>query len=212
MKCLFLSILLFTFFCRQVCIGQTAAEWFNQKKTQKKYLIAQIAALQTYIAWLKDGYKIANGGLTTISKIKDGDISVHTLFFNDLKRLNPSLQKNRKLLDLALAQLSLYQYCKDIRWQLRVINALPANQLTTVDRLYGQFIAQIGEDVFSFIDIISNTAVNMNDFYRLKMIDQLYNDFQTRKVFIQHVSDQLLSYASANQRDETEISNFRKLY
>jgi len=29
--------------------AQTFAEWFQQKKTQKKYLLQQIAALQVYI-------------------------------------------------------------------------------------------------------------------------------------------------------------------
>ena len=32
--------------------AQTFAEWFKQKKTQKKYLVQQIAALQVYIGCL----------------------------------------------------------------------------------------------------------------------------------------------------------------
>ncbi|MBK8310917.1 MAG: hypothetical protein IPL04_08535 [Chitinophagaceae bacterium] len=33
--------------------GQTLAEWTQQKKTQKKYLLQQIVALQVYIGYAK---------------------------------------------------------------------------------------------------------------------------------------------------------------
>ena len=39
--------------------AQTFAEWFRQKKTQKQYLIQQIAALQVYIGYAQKGYSIA---------------------------------------------------------------------------------------------------------------------------------------------------------
>ena len=41
-------------------------EWFKQKKTQKKYLIQQIAALKVYLGYLKEGYDIAIS-ISTIS-------------------------------------------------------------------------------------------------------------------------------------------------
>src|SRR3546814_4811730 len=52
-------------------------EWFRQKKTQKEYLVMQIAALQAYIQVAKRGYEIAKTGLTTIGNIKDGDFNLH---------------------------------------------------------------------------------------------------------------------------------------
>ena len=35
--------------------AQTFAEWFQQKKTQKIYLLEQIAALQIYTGYLQKG-------------------------------------------------------------------------------------------------------------------------------------------------------------
>ncbi|ULT42931.1 conjugal transfer protein TraI [Niabella defluvii] len=55
--------------------AQTFAEWFQQKKTQKKYLLQQIAALQVYIGYAKKGYNIAKDGLNTIGGFTRGELT-----------------------------------------------------------------------------------------------------------------------------------------
>ena len=63
------------------CHAQTYDEWFRQKKTAKKYLLDQIAALQTYIGYAEKGYSIVTGGLNTIKDIKHGDFNLHNNYF-----------------------------------------------------------------------------------------------------------------------------------
>ena len=65
--------------------AQTVNEWVNQKSTQKKYLLQQIAALQVYINYAKKGYNIVSGGINTIRDIKKGDLNLHNTFFSSLK-------------------------------------------------------------------------------------------------------------------------------
>ena len=57
--------------------AQTFDEWFNQKATQRKYLIQQIAALEVYTGYVSDGYSIAKKGLNIIHDIKNGDFNLH---------------------------------------------------------------------------------------------------------------------------------------
>lgn len=47
--------------------GQTWGEFFQQKKTQKRYLLQQIAALQVFIGQAKKGYDLVGSGLRTIT-------------------------------------------------------------------------------------------------------------------------------------------------
>jgi hypothetical protein len=42
--------------------AQTWREWTKQKETQIKYLVEQIAAFQTYLGYVKQGYDIAHKG------------------------------------------------------------------------------------------------------------------------------------------------------
>jgi len=64
--------------------AQTFSEWFRQKKTQKKYLLQQIAALQVYIGYAQKGYRIAKEGLTTIGGFTKGEFDLHSDFINSL--------------------------------------------------------------------------------------------------------------------------------
>jgi len=58
--------------------AQTWNEWFRQKKTQKKYLVQQIAALKVYLKYLKQGYRIVDKGLSLVGDIKDGNLVIAT--------------------------------------------------------------------------------------------------------------------------------------
>ena len=71
--------------------AQTFAEWFNQKATQRKYLIQQIAALQVYIGYVSKGYSIAKNGLNTIRDIKRGDFNLHNSYLTSLVTVNPKI-------------------------------------------------------------------------------------------------------------------------
>src|SRR3954466_3372099 len=76
--------------------GQTFSEWFRQKKTQKKYLIEQIAALQVYEDYLEKGYSIVNEGLSQIKDIKHGDYDLHSGYFSSIKNINPTIRNYEK--------------------------------------------------------------------------------------------------------------------
>src|SRR4051812_7118892 len=80
--------------------AQTFDEWFKQKKTQKKYLLQQIAALQVYSGYLQKGYEIAEQGLTVIGNIKKGDFNLHSSFIGSLKSINQRISKYTKVTDM----------------------------------------------------------------------------------------------------------------
>src|SRR5258706_12690912 len=97
MKALFIILLSAkTFFS----FGQTTEEWTEQKKTQIKYLLQQIAANKIYIDYLEKGYQIAHGGLQTIQNIKKGDFNLHIGFLDSLKKINPAIKNWAKIADI----------------------------------------------------------------------------------------------------------------
>jgi hypothetical protein len=92
--------------------AQTADEWFNQKSTQKKYLLQQIAALKVYLGYAKKGYTIVTSGVNTIRNIKNGDLNLHRDFFNRLKNVNPSIRKYAKVADIIAYQVKIIKQTK----------------------------------------------------------------------------------------------------
>src|SRR5882672_6465398 len=109
MKTLFMILLIGKSF---FSFGQTFEEWAQQKKTQKKYLLQQIAALQVYIGYAKKGYNVVNNGLTTIRNIKNGDFNLHQNFFESLKQVNPKIRKYGKVADIIAYQVRIIKETK----------------------------------------------------------------------------------------------------
>ncbi|MCA6438992.1 MAG: hypothetical protein IM581_03630, partial [Chitinophagaceae bacterium] len=87
--------------------AQTTDEWLNQKSTQKKYLLQQIAALQVYIGYAKKGYTVVTSGINTIRNIKNGDLNLHRDFFNRLKNVNPAIRRYAKVADIIAYQVKI---------------------------------------------------------------------------------------------------------
>jgi hypothetical protein len=79
-----LRIILFValIFPTSICLGQGI---LNQKGSQIKNLVKQIALLKVYLEALRNGYEIAKTGLKTISDIKKGDFQLHLDYFDGLK-------------------------------------------------------------------------------------------------------------------------------
>src|SRR5882762_9234160 len=131
--------------------GQTFAEWFQQKKTQKKYLVQQIAALHVYLDYLKKGYTIVHNGLNTIGNIKNGNFNLDRDFFSSLKNVNPSIKNIAKVADIIAFQVYIsrelgrvYSFCAGNKHftpeELRYIAKVHTNMLLLSDASVSELI------------------------------------------------------------------------
>src|SRR5688572_25460063 len=100
-----INILVFFISC-QLSQAQTYDEWFRQNKTQKKYLLQQITALQVYIDYAAKGYSIATKGLSTIENIKHGDFNLHSDYFKSLSFVKPAIKHYAKVAAIISMQVS----------------------------------------------------------------------------------------------------------
>jgi hypothetical protein len=85
MRATIIKIMLLNF-TKSPAHSQTVKEWTDQKKTQLECLVKQIAALQSYREVAAKGYAIIHGGLTAIQNIKKGNFSMHSDYFESLKK------------------------------------------------------------------------------------------------------------------------------
>src|SRR5688572_15796366 len=125
-----------------LCLGEIQAqtpklkEWIKQKKTQKEYLMSQIALFQLYLGYLKKGYDIANKGLNTIENIKNGDFNLHRDFFSSLKNVNPSIANSAKVADIIAFQLYIIQNLKRVNSFCQSSRQFTADEIYYVTKVY----------------------------------------------------------------------------
>ncbi len=163
--------------------AQIADEWLNQKATQKKYLLQQIAALQVYIGYAKKGYNVVNGGITTIKNIKNGDFNLHRDFFNGLKNVNPAIRRYAKVADIIAYQVKIIKQTKGTLQQIRETKQFTENELDYCKQVFDNLLDECIKTVEELMLVTTSGKLEMKDDERLKRIDRLYADVQDKYSF-----------------------------
>lgn len=192
--------------------AQTFSEWFSQKKTQKKYLLQQIAALQVYIGYARQGYDIARKGLTTISDIKNGDFNLHRDFFGSLKTVSLAVRRYGKIADIMAMQISIIKtYQKDIQ-AVKKAGLGPPRELDYLLSVYGRLLDNCQQLTQELIMICSDGKVEMKDDERLQRIDRLYLQMQDNYRFCKQFGAQAKTLMLQRQMDVKDGLKVKELY
>lgn len=191
--------------------AQTFAEWFQQKKTQKKYLIQQIAALQIYIGYAKKGYKIAKEGLNTIGGFTKGEFNLHTDYFNSLKSVNPEIRRYVKVAEIIALQVKIIQNYNRTYRQLNSSDAFSEDELAYIGRVYSRLLDDCDKTLDELITITTDGKLEMKDDERIERIDKLYLDMQDKFTFSQSFSNDAKSLAASRLNDKSDVQTSRVL-
>jgi len=207
-------ILLIVFSCAfaTVCHGQTFDEWFRQKKTQRKYLVQQIAAYRLYAGYLAKGYKIAREGTGLISGITNGELALHEAFFKSLQVVNPKVRSYGKIADFIAVQSDILSTCKRVSRKARDADIFSPEGLHVLTSASDGIITEVALAIEDLVAVLADSSIQMPDAARMARIDLLYND----ALVLQTASRQLCQDVSlaVNEREkrQTEIDATRVLY
>ena len=187
--------------------AQTWDEWFKQKKTQKKYLVQQIAALRVYLDYLKKGYTVVHNGLNTIENIKNGSFNLDRDFFSSLKNVNPAIRNTAKVADIIAFQIFISRELE------RVYGFCSSNKRFTPEEI--RYIAQVHTNMLVYCDasiselltIIQPGKTEMTDDERIRRIDKIYDEMNDRCAFVREFGSdaQVISMEREKEASETEL-------
>lgn len=186
--------------------AQIADEWLNQKATQKKYLLQQIAALQVYIGYAKKGYNIVNGGITTIKNIKNGDLNLHRDFFNSFKNVNPAIRRYAKVADIIAYQVKIIKQTKGTLQQIRETKQFTEAELDYCKQVFDNLLDECMKTVEELMLVTISGKLEMKDDERLKRIDRLYADVQDKYSFSCSFSEDMGILAVQRLGEQMEIN------
>jgi hypothetical protein len=182
--------------------AQTFSEWFRQKKTQIKYLISQIAALEVYDSYLNKGYSIAQNALTSIYDFKKGEFNLHNAFFSSLKAINPDVAKYGRIADIISYQQAIIRNFKQI---LQTKN-MSASEMSYLQSVYNNMTGECTKSLNELIGVITADTYTMKDDERVKRIDAIYDDMKDKYAFSQSFSSEAKLLANQRTSDQNEIN------
>ncbi len=207
-----LVIISVIFFSAGGCRAQTWAEWFQQKKTQQKYLIQQIAALHAYLSYVEKGYDIAKKGLDVIQEFKNGEFNLHETFFNSLKAVNPTVKNTAEVAEIIAMQSSIVNHFKDAIKTFKESNEFNSDELRYIDKVYTNLATDCMKDIDALMAVTTDNSLQMNDEERMKQINVIYADMQDKSSFTQYFTNSAKMLVNQRAREHNDISVSQSLY
>lgn len=169
--------------------AQTFAEWFSQGKTQKKYLLAQIEALNTYSHDLRKGYTVAKGGLGSITGYVGDEFKLHTAYYDRLKNGVPNTAQVKEI----------------ITWQQDIIKLTSNwNEVQPVKNA-------LLKDCEGLLNTLTVKA-EMSDAERLQQIEAIHAAMLANLQFASHFNAELKIYDLQKQQEINNTHTLKELY
>ncbi|RYE55108.1 MAG: hypothetical protein EOP48_10895 [Sphingobacteriales bacterium] len=192
-------------------LPQTAAEWTQQKKTQRKYLLQQIVALQTYLGYVQKGYNIARKGISTVQNIKNGEWNLHKDFFGSLSIVNPSIRKYTKVADIIAMQVRVSKQVKSLIQESRHRGLLSREEIDYVVKICDHLLAECLKNMDDLTVIITSGELEMKDDERIHRIETIYSNMQDKSVFLLSFGSSVSMLSKQRLHEMFEIELFKEL-
>ncbi|WP_419699059.1 hypothetical protein [Mucilaginibacter sp. NFX135] len=161
--------LLLCVFSFQLTQAQTFAEWFSQKKTQLKYLRQQIAALSQYGNYVKQGYRIAQGGWGDIGNWVKSEFDLHSAYYCSLRTVNPVIKNDPKA-DGIVTCVQLIPQQFD---HLDGLAALDGDTRGYVGSVKTAVLAETDKDLAELQMVMSDGKAQLTDDARIRRLDAI---------------------------------------
>lgn len=186
--------------------AQSFSEWFKQKKTRKKYLLAQIAALGTYVKAVEQGYDIAQDGLTAVCGLKGGNFMQHALHFQSLQMVSPRVKGYLKVAAIPEMEDQMAQCRQSVLTDKNVTGYLNERELVAVRQLFNE-ASIASKPALEELEMLSTDhTLAMTDDERITQVDQLYAAVKNRVNHTYRVCRLIRAVAAARRTDHRDMT------
>jgi len=159
--------------------AQTFAEWFQQGKTQIKYLSRQIAALTACEQSLKQGYNIAKSEWGAISSVKNGEFLLHRGYYRSLRAVNPLVKDDADVASVQAEQQSIISQFTSIR----DVQGLSGAEQAYVGSVEAKVLADCVADLNELETVLTPGRLVLTDDERMHRIDRVKASMKEKYVF-----------------------------
>ncbi len=188
--------------------GQTFAEWFKQKKTQKQYLLQQIGALMTYRQYALKGYKIAKGGLGSIGNYVGREYNLHQDYYARLKMASSPVKNEPQVKTILSRQQDILALTHEIKAQ----DGLTPDETRYIGNVCTALIKDCDGLLSDLQTVVQDSKVMMSDEERLRQIGRICRSMQDNYRFAKSFGDQLKVYSLQKQQEQKQINTLKQWY
>lgn len=199
------GLLAFSF---QPAKAQTFAEWFEQGKTQMKYLVLQIEALNAFQNSVRQGYNELHNDWWAIKDWKNGEYALHTGYYNSLSQVNPVVAQYTDKSGIQAEEQSIISQFS----ALSGLDGLTADERTYIGTAQQAVLAGCAKTMTDLQNVLTPGKLVMSDDERMKRIAADDDKIKDQYEFTCHFCTQVRLLAAQRNQDDNELKNLTPLY
>lgn len=192
--------------------AQTWDEWFRQRKTQIKYLLQQIAVLQTHLEYLRKGYKIAKAGTDLIRDIKQGDFHLHNGYFTSLKTIPAAIENYSKVAAIISDQTAILQLLRQLNHYCDLNHRLSPSEKAYIRSVQAHLKAVCEQDLDELFLVVTSGELEMKSDERIKKVDRLYQSMKDKRSFARSFSNQVRFLVVQRKLEQADAGKIKKYW
>src|SRR5882672_5249910 len=130
------------------------------------------------------GYKILDKGYTTIKNISEGNYTLHQLFLDGLMAVNPAVRNYKRIPYIIDYQKMLVKEYKNAYGRFKQDKNFSPQEIEYMANVYNFLFQASLRNIDDLVMIITATKLRMSDDERMRAIDRIFYDMQSKVIFL----------------------------
>lgn len=172
---------------------------------QRKTLLLQIAALQTYIGYAQRGYTVVNNGLNFIGDLKRGEVNLHSDYFTSLQKINPKVKNYVKIAEIISLQIKIIKNCKNTFELVHQDDLFHGDELDYIEKTFDNLISNCNKTLDQVLIISTDVKLEMKDDERMGRIDDLHKTMIEDYSFCQEFSFEIKRLSLSKCKEKKDV-------
>ncbi|RPD43090.1 hypothetical protein [Chitinophaga barathri] len=206
----------FVFFSPQLSFGQAISfrfsDLFGQNKKERNNTLAQIAQLQLYLNAARQGYTIVKDGLSTIHQVRNGEFTIHDLYYLSKKQVNPVVRRYPAALQALNYNLDIQRSLDRFLRLMRRDTVLAGHQRSFLRNTCAAVATDSDNLTRELHSILTDGRLEMNDAERIRRIEDLASRSQRKLMFTKTFCTEACSLVTSRMSETMEGSTLTNLY
>jgi hypothetical protein len=204
MKQLILSFLMTCIFASGHCQTQEA--------TQLLLNYEKLKQLEEILDNMYKGYKILSQGYNRIKNIAEGNYNLHQIFLDGLYAVNPAVRSYKRIPLIVNYQLVLMKEYRRAYDRFKSDSNLTASELRYLESVYTYLVKQSLRNIEELTMIITASKFRMSDDERMRAIDRIYFDMESKLSFLRYFNNSTQLLALQRAKEKGDVTTGQKLY
>jgi hypothetical protein len=187
---------------------------FSQTQEASQLLLnyEKLKQLEEILDNMYKGYKILSQGYDRIKGIAEGNYKLHQVFLDALLAVNPAVRDYKRIPMIIEYQALLMKEYKRAYKRLRDDANLTASEVRYLERVYTYLVKQSVRNLDELAMIVTASKLRMTDDERLKAIDRIFLDMESKLSFLRYFNNSTQMLAMQRAREKSDVSTIESLY